>query len=167
MLYLHLYLSQCFYFYIYYSRVILNWKHDRRDLAFEASPLPLEWRRRLNAQIELECSWVQLGACEAARAAGQRRRTGRETEAIWRDKTSSDMTCWSGSKHGRYSAEPRREHASLPPSSLSGHFLLFSYPSVSLSHFCHSPPPTLTPPHHNLGLSLSHSPPQSRQLRLN
>lgn len=60
MLHLHLYLSQCFYFYIYYSRVILNWKHDRRDLAFEASPLPLEWRRRLNAQIELECSWVRV-----------------------------------------------------------------------------------------------------------
>lgn len=71
--------------------------------------------------------------CEAARAAGQWRQTGRETEVIWRDKTSSDMTCWSGSKHRRYSAEPTQEHRSLPPSSSPVSFLLSFSPPIYLS----------------------------------
>lgn len=88
-----------------------------------------ERRRCLNVQIQRECSLV----CEAARAAGQWRQTGRETEVIWRDKTSSDMTCWSGSKHGRYSAEPTQEHRSLPPSSSPVSFPLSFSPTIYLS----------------------------------
>lgn len=69
----------------------------------------------------------------------------RETEVVWRDKTSSDMTCWFGSKHRRYSAEPTREHRSHPPSSSSS-------PVSFLLSFSSAIPPSLsqplpTPPH--------------------
>lgn len=149
----------------FHSWVIFNWKCDWHDSVFEILVLPLEWRGCLNVQIQLECSLV----CEAARAAGQWRQTGRETEVIWRDKTSSNMTCWSGSKHRRYSAEPTQEHRSLPPSSSPVSFLLsFSSPTVSISlylflslslssHLCHSPPSVSN----SLPLSLSISPPPS------
>lgn len=164
MLYLHLYLSQCFYFYIYYSRVILNWKHDRRNLAFEASPLPLEWRRRLNAQIELECSWVRVKRRvqqDSGDGRGGRRKRFDVTRRppTWRVDLAANtgVTPLNHAENTRLS----RLHLSLAISSSS--LIRLSRSLISVT----APPPTPTPPHHNLGLSLSHSPPQSRQLRLN
>lgn len=138
----------------FYSWVIFNWKRDWHDsvwspgVAFGMKGLS-ECTDPARAQFG-----VCVCVCEAARAAGQWRQTGRETEVIWRDKTSSDMTCWSGSKHRRYSAEPTQEHRSLPPSSSPSVAFLLSFLSLFLSLFS-SPSP---PPPQSLCLSLSHSP---------
>lgn len=141
---------------IFYIIFTFNWKRDWHNLGFEVLALPLEWRGCLNVQIQPECSLV----CEAARAAGQQRQTGRETEVIWRDKTSFDMTCWSGSKHKRYSAEWTQEHRSL---SFFVSFL-FSFSSLYLSVFIALPlfvsvtaPPSVSLSH-SLSLSISPSP---------
>lgn len=106
-----------FFFFIFYSlyfRVTFNWKRDWHNSGFEVLELP----------ERTDPAWARFGVCEAARAAGQWRQTGRETEVIWRDKTSSDMTCWSGSKHRRYTAEPTQEHRS--PSFFVSFLLSFS-----------------------------------------
>lgn len=113
--------------FLFTPSVVFNWKCDWHGSVF----LKSRRCRFLNAQIR-----VWSGACSRTVETDSER----ETEVSWRDETSSDMTRWSGSKHGRYSTEPAQEHRSLPPSSspclvpplLIVHHLSLS-PSVSFS----------------------------------